>query len=211
MNPTDMNQQKSRPTVIGSTLVLIAASLVLMLAAVKNSHSLRPTAGPQLYLSLFQLHQNQDTQELHNELSALQPYGAALEQKFNFNPARQALAAVDKRDQAGILIGLEQLVILDIQDRLAMAEKKFHDSPEQALDALRTARLNYQVLSLFSPQSDPDLNEAIKSTFLTTMISVKSETATPALLKTYTNEIQLKLRQMYPGVRLVMATSDSRI
>ena len=76
------------------------------------------------------------------------------------------------------------------------------------MDALHTARLNYQVLSLFAPQADTDLHEAVKTALLTTMISVKNDSATPALLKTYTNEIQSKLRQMYPGVRLVMAVSS---
>ncbi|HEY5594530.1 MAG TPA: hypothetical protein VIL61_05150 [Nitrospiria bacterium] len=208
MNRTDMNEKKSRPTVIMAALVLIAASLGLMVAVIQSNKPLRPTVGPQVYLSLFQLHQKQDFQKLHTELSALQPYGAVLERKFGVNPMPQTLAAADRRDQAGILLGLEQLVILDIQDRLATAEERFYASPEQAMDALHTARLNYQVLSLFAPQADTDLHEAVKTALLTTMISVKNESATPALLKTYTNEIQSKLRQMYPGVRLVMAVSS---
>ncbi len=208
MNSNDMNQKKSRPVVITASLALIAVSLLWMVAVLKIDKQMQTSASPQIYLSLFQLHQKQDFQRLHNELSHLQPYGAVLEQKFSVNPIRRVLAAVDRRDQAGTLLGLEELVILDIQDRLATAEERIDSSPEKALDALRTARLNYQVLSLFVPQVNPALNEAVKMAFLTTMISVKSETATPALLKTYTNDIQLKLRQMYPGGRLAMADSS---
>lgn len=203
-----MNLKKYRSPILIAALVLIAASIGLGVAVLKTHEPEPASATPQIYLSLFQLQQKEDFQGLRDELSALQPFGAALERKFNLNPARLALAAADRKDETGTLLNLEELVILDIQDRFRMAEAAIYASPERALEALHIARLNYQVLSLFAPQQDPVLNEEIKKTFLVTMMSVKTEGATPALLKSYTSEIQSKLRQMYPGVRLAKIDSS---
>ncbi len=202
-------KQYLRPIVASTTVVLaLAGGLTILTLHRTDPDSLQvPPVYAGAYLALFQLNQKQDFEQMHDQLSGLQSLGQQLERRFRVNPAQRALAAVDRRDASGTVPSLQELVLLDIQQRLAIAQELVRTHPENALEALRTARMNYQVLALYTPNTNDELNEAVKRAFLTTIMSVKTEGATPNMLRTYTNEIQSKLHQLYPAVRFAMASS----
>jgi hypothetical protein len=151
------------------------------------------------YVAMFQHAQRNNFTGVREALRGLEPYGGQLEKRFQRNPVRVALDSLDGHDSGPIVSALHEIVVLDIQNGLLLAEEQLQNSPDTAFEAVQRARLNYQVLALFAPPTDPDLNESIKQAFLNTAISVKSEAATAGLLRSYADEIQAKLRQVYPS------------
>lgn len=155
-------------------------------------------AHTEQYVALFQHAQRSNFISVRAALQELDGYGAQLEKRFKRNPVRLALASLDGHDRGRIVSALHEIVVLDIQNGLLLAEEQIQKSPDTAFEAVQRARLNYQALALFAPPADADLNESIKQAFLNTAISVKSEAATAGLLRSYADDIQAKLRRVYP-------------
>lgn len=175
-------------------------------AAAPIADSAAIPAYTEQYVALFQHAQRNNLMSVREALVGLEAYGGQLEQRFKRDPVQLALASLDGHDRARIVSALHEIVVLDIQNGLLLAQERVQQSPDSAFEAVQRARLNYQVLALFAPPTDSALNEAIKQAFLNTAISVKSEAATAGLLRSFADDIQGKLRQIYPSAPPAVTT-----
>jgi hypothetical protein len=158
------------------------------------------TPPVEVYVSMFQLYKQDEFGKLYTSLDFLRPITEHIRDKFNIDTAAEVRKAMEERDRDRVQQKLAQLVILDTFDLMDEGFKALKTSPQNARVALKAAQLNYQTLSLFWPQKDPDLDRTIRSLFQSANTGIQTEPMSYDRVKSDLREVQQSIARMFPGV-----------
>jgi hypothetical protein len=181
--------------------LLVAAGLIDISSVCAASYRDELQTPPvEVYVSMFQLHKQDEFGKLYTSLDFLRPITEHIRDKFDIDTAAEVRKAMEERDRDRVQQKLAQLVILDIYDLLDEGFKALKTSPQNARVALKAAQLNYQTLSLFWPQKDPDLDRTIRSLFQSANTGIQTEPISYDRVKSDLRDVQQTIARMFPGV-----------
>lgn len=158
------------------------------------------TPPVEVYVSMFQLYKQDEFSKLYTSLDFLRPITEHIRDKFDIDTATEVRKAMEERDRDRVQQKLAQLVILDTFDLMDEGFKALKTSPQSARVALKAAQLNYQTLSLFWPQKDPDLDRTIRSLFQSANTAIQTEPISHDRVKHDLREVRQSIARMFPGV-----------
>ncbi len=119
----------------------------------------------EVYQSMLNFADRKDYAKVVGSLDTLAPIVNHITAKFTDNPSDGIKKAVDKGNQDDILLSVHTLIVLDIKDLLDEALKQVAQSPDASKTMVKTARLNYELLSSYVQKKDFTADQKIKKSF----------------------------------------------
>lgn len=130
----------------------------------------------EVYRSLLEFVSREEYPKVVGSLNIILPIIHHITIKFKEDPAEAIKKAVKKGDPDDILLSVQALIILDIKDLLDEALRHVEESPEEARNYIKIARLNYEVLSSYVQKKDFAADQRIKKNFTDTFRALGTET-----------------------------------
>lgn len=181
--------------------LFVAACLIGVAPADAGSYRDELQTPPvEIYVSMFQLYKQEEFGKLYTSLDFIRPITDHIRKKFEIDPAAEVRKAMEARDRDQVQQKLVQLIILDTYDLMDEGLKALRTSPQAARVALKAAQLNYQTLSLFWPQKDPDLDRTIRSLFQSANAGIQSDPIPYDRIKDDLRDVHQSISRMFPGV-----------
>ena len=119
----------------------------------------------EVYQSMLNFVDRKDYAKVVGSLNILAPVVNHIAVKFTDNPTEGIKKAVDKGNPDEILLSVQTLIILDMKDLLDEALKQVEQSPDASKTMVKTARLNYELLSSYVQKKDFATDQRIKKNF----------------------------------------------
>ena len=119
----------------------------------------------EVYQSMLNFVDRKDYAKVVGSLNILAPVVNHITVKFTDNPTEGIKKAVDKGNPDEILLSVQTLIILDMKDLLDEALKQVEQSPDASKTMVKTARLNYELLSSYVQKKDFSADQKIKKNF----------------------------------------------
>ena len=119
----------------------------------------------EVYQSMLNFVDRKDYAKVVGSLNILAPVVNHITVKFTDNPTEGIKKAVDKGNPDEILLSVQTLIILDMKDLLDEALKQVEQSPDASKTMVKTARLNYELLSSYVQKKDFATDQKIKKNF----------------------------------------------
>ncbi|MBI3610099.1 MAG: hypothetical protein HY204_05275 [Nitrospirae bacterium] len=145
----------------------------------------------EVYQSMLNFVDQKEYAKVIGSLNTLAPIVNHITAKFTDNPLDGIKKAIDKGRPDEILLSVQTLIILDMKDLLDEAIRQVDQSPEASKTQVRTARLNYELLSSYVQKKDFPADQKIKKNFTDSFRLLGSESLYSAE-KTRVNTNQLK-------------------
>jgi hypothetical protein len=119
----------------------------------------------EVYQSMLNFVDRKEYGKVVSSLNILAPIANHISAKYSENPALGIKKAVDKGNPADILLSVQSFIVLDMKDLLDEALKEVEQSPDTSKTLVKTARLNYELLSPFVQKADFPADQKIKKNF----------------------------------------------
>ncbi len=119
----------------------------------------------EVYQSMLNFVDRKEYAKVTGSLNILAPIVNHITAKFTDNPTEGIKKAVDKGNPDEILFSVQTLIILDMKDLLDEAMKQVEQSPDVSKTMVKTARLNYELLSSTVQKKDFAADQKIKKNF----------------------------------------------
>lgn len=119
----------------------------------------------EVYQSMLNFVDRKDYAKVVGSLNILAPVVNHITVKFTDNPTEGIKKAVDRGNPDEILLSVQTLIILDMKDLLDEALKQVEQSPDASKTMVKTARLNYELLSSYVQKKDFATDQKIKKNF----------------------------------------------
>ncbi|MBI3811822.1 MAG: hypothetical protein HY283_06420 [Nitrospirae bacterium] len=145
----------------------------------------------EVYQSMLNFVDRKDYAKVTGSLNTLAPIVNHISAKFTDNPTEGIKKAVDRGNPDDILLSVHTLIVLDVKDLLDEALKQIEQSPDASKTLVKTARLNYELLSSYAQKKDFGADQKIKKDFAESFRLLGSESVSSAD-KARTNSDQLK-------------------
>jgi len=120
----------------------------------------------EVYQSMLNFVDKKDYAKVANSLKILTPIVAHIQAKYTDDPSQGIKKAIDKGNQDEILLSVQTLIVLDTKDLLDEALKQVEQAPDASKTLLKTARLNYELLTSFVQKKEFAVDQKIKKNFL---------------------------------------------
>jgi len=124
------------------------------------------TPPVEVYQSMLSFVDKKDYAKVASSLKILTPIVAHIQAKYTDDPSLGIKKAIDKGNQDEILLSVQTLIVLDTKDLLDEALKQVEQTPDASRTLLKTARLNYELLTSFVQQKEFAIDQKIKKDFL---------------------------------------------
>lgn len=131
----------------------------------------------EVYQSMLTFADRKDYGKVQSSLNVLAPIVNHIRTKFSVNPADDISRAIKKGNQDEIMTSIQSLIMLDIEDLLDEALKEIESNPDPAKTAVKTARLDYQLLSPAVSKADFAADQKIKKDFTNSFRLMGTESA----------------------------------
>jgi hypothetical protein len=119
----------------------------------------------EVYQSMLNFVDRKEYAKVTGSLNILAPIVNHITAKFTDNPTEGIKKAIDKGTPDEILLSVQTLIILDMKDLLDEALKQVEQSPDLSKTQVKTARLNYELLSSYIQKKDFAVDQRIKKNF----------------------------------------------
>lgn len=119
----------------------------------------------EVYKSMLTFADRKDYGKIQTSLRVLEPIVSHIQSKFSVNPANEINKAISTGNQGEIRMSVQTLIMLDIEDLLDEALKEVESSSDSAKTAVKTAWLNYQLLSPAVSKADFASDQKVKKDF----------------------------------------------
>jgi hypothetical protein len=119
----------------------------------------------EVYQSMLNFVDRKEYAKVTGSLNILAPVVNHITAKFSDNPTNGIKKAIDKGNPDEILLSVQTLIALDIKDLLDEAVKQGDQSPDASKTLVKTARLNYELLSSYVQKNEFAADQKIKKTF----------------------------------------------
>jgi hypothetical protein len=119
----------------------------------------------EVYQSMLNFVDRKDYAKVTGSLNILAPVVNHITAKFTDNPTEGIRKAVDKGNPDEIRLSVQLLIIMDMKDLLDEAMKQVEQSPDLSKTMVKTARLNYELLSSYVQKKDFASDQKIKKDF----------------------------------------------
>ncbi len=119
----------------------------------------------EVYQSMLNFVDRKEYGKVVSSLNILAPIANHISAKYSENPALGIKKAIDKGNPADILLSVQFFIVLDMKDLLDEAPKEVEQSPDTSKTLVKTARLNYELLSPFVQKADFPADQKIKKNF----------------------------------------------
>lgn len=124
-----------------------------------------PVPPVEVYQSMLSFVDRKEYAKVAGSLTVLAPIVNHITAKFTDNPTDGIKKAVEKGNAEEILLSVQTLIILDMKDLLDEALKQVEQSPGTSKTMVKTARLNYEILSSYVQKKDFAADQKIKKNF----------------------------------------------
>jgi hypothetical protein len=118
-----------------------------------------------VYRSMLTFADRKDYGKIQSSLNVLAPIVNHIRAKFSVNPADEINQAIRSGSQDTVVKSIQSLIVFDIEDLLDEALKEVESSPDSAKTAVKTAWLDYQLLSDAVSKADFAADQKIKKDF----------------------------------------------
>lgn len=119
----------------------------------------------EVYQSMLNFVDRKDYAKVVSSLNILAPIVNHITVKFTDNPTEGIKKAIEKGNPDEILLSVQNLIILDMKDLLDEAFQNVEQSPGISKTCVKTARLNYELLSSYVQKKDFTTDQKIKKSF----------------------------------------------
>jgi hypothetical protein len=161
----------------------------------------------EVYQSMLNFADRKEYAKVTGSLNVLAPIVNHITAKFTDNPTEGIKKAIEKGNPDEILLGVQTLIILDMKDLLDEALKQVEQSPDTSKTMVKTARLNYELLSSYVQKKDFSSDQKIKKNFTDSFRLLGSESVYSAdkaqinadQLKRLWVEIVFNLSKIFPA------------
>jgi len=134
----------------------------------------------EVYQSMLNFVDRKEYAKVTGSLNILAPVVNHITAKFTDNPTEGIKKAVYRGNPDDILLSVQTLIILDIKDLLDEALKQVEQSPDASKTLVKTARLNYELLSSYAQKKDFSTDQKIKKNFTESFRFLGSESVSTA-------------------------------
>jgi len=158
--------------------VLFLAVLILISANDLWAQSYRdavPAPPVEVYQSMLNFVNKNEYPKVVGSLNVLAPIVNHITAKYSDNPSESIKKAIDKGNPDDVLLSVQTLIVLDMKDLLDEAMNQVEQSPGISKTMIKTARLNYEVLSAYVQKKDFAADQKIKKDFTETFRIVGSD------------------------------------
>lgn len=124
-----------------------------------------PVPPVDVYRSMLNFVDQKEYGKVSQSLNILAPIANHISAKYSKNPAVAIKKAIEKGNPSEILSSVHSFIVLDIKDLLDEAEKGVEQSANNSNTLVKTARLNYELLSPFVLKADFQADQRIKKNF----------------------------------------------
>jgi len=131
----------------------------------------------EVFQSMLTFADRKDYSKVQNSLNVLAPVVNHIRAKFSVNPAEDINQAIKRGNQDEIMMSIQTLIVLDIEDLLDEALKGVESSPDSAKTAVKTARIDYELLTKAVAKSDFASDQRIKKDFTDSFRLMGTESA----------------------------------
>jgi len=131
----------------------------------------------EVFQSMLTFVDKKDYGKVQSSLNVLEPIVGHIRAKFSVNPAENINQAIKRGNQDEILESVQILIMLDIEDLLDEALKNIESNPDVSKTAVKTARLNYSLLSPAVSKADFASDQKIKKDFTDSFRLMGTESA----------------------------------
>jgi hypothetical protein len=145
----------------------------------------------EVYQSMLSFVDRKEYSKVQSSLNVLAPIVDHIRAKFSVNPADDINRAVKKGNRDEVLMSVQALIMLDIEDLLDEALRQVDSSPDSAKTLVKTARLDYELLSPSVSKVEFSADQKIKKDFNDSFRVMGTESAY-STEKTAINTEQLK-------------------
>lgn len=160
----------------------------VMAQSYRNATQVPPV---EVYQSMLNFVDRKEYIKVTASLNVLAPIVNHISAKFTDNPTEGIKKAIERGNQDEILLSVQTLIILDMKDLLDEALKQVEQSPDISKTQVKTARLNYELLSSYAQKKDFAADQKIKKDFIESFRLLGSESVLAAD-KAQINTDQLK-------------------
>jgi hypothetical protein len=119
----------------------------------------------EVYQSMLDFVDRKEYAKVAGSLNILAPVMNHIKAKFTDNPTEGIKRAIQIGNPDEILLSVQTLIILDMKDLLDEALKQVDQSPDLSKTQVKTARLNYELLSSYVQKKDFATDQKIKKNF----------------------------------------------
>jgi hypothetical protein len=131
----------------------------------------------EVYQSMLTFADRKDYGKIQTSLNVLAPIMNHIRAKFSVNPADEINQAIRSGNQDAVVTSIQTLIVLDIEDLLDEALKEVESSPDSAKTAVKTARIDYELLSTSVSKADFASDQRIKKNFTDSFRLMGTESA----------------------------------
>ena len=142
--------------------------------------------------------QEKDFEKLSKTLQLVKPITQAVGTKYSKNPEEEVQNAIQKKSGEKALLSVQRLVALDMRDLLSIAAGSIREGSEKATTKLKTAYLDYLLISPYVQVKSFSADQKIKNVFRKAVTTFASEEE----LKQMIQEIEKELFSAYPELKL---------
>ncbi|MBI3994654.1 MAG: hypothetical protein HY349_01625 [Nitrospirae bacterium] len=138
----------------------------------------------EVYQSMLNFVERKEYAKVAGSLTILSPIVNHITEKFTDNPTDGIKKAIEKGNPEEILLSVQTLIILDMKDLLDEALKQVDQAPAFSKTMVKTARLNYELLSSYVQKKDFSTDQKIKKNFTDSFRLLGSESVVSVDKKT---------------------------
>ncbi len=145
-----------------AALVFLMGGMEIWAQAYRNDVGVPPV---EVYQSMLHFVERKEYKKITTSLKILSPIVNHVTAKFTDNPSDGIIRAIDRNNSDDILLSVQTLIILDIKDLLEEAFVQLDSSPESSRTQVKSARLNYELLSPYVQKKDTAIDQKIRNNF----------------------------------------------